>query len=213
MDNDLTKHRLEIAEAVLLSLAVLGTAWSAYQSTLWSGIQTFSLADANARGREATAQQMLAEQQRTTDGMVIVHFLDAFLQKKQDVVDFYLTRTRPEMRKALQAWLDTNPLKNPGAPAHPGLMPDYAKTVPLKFEDEHKRLLAESERKMQNAMEANQNGDRYVLLTVLFATVLCFVGLGSKLESSRVRTIVLGLAALLLTIPGVLVAIYPLARE
>lgn len=213
MDNDRVKSRLEIAEAVLLSLAVLGTAWSAYQSTLWSGIQTFRLAEANARGREAAAQQMLAEQQRTIDGVLIMHFLEAMVQRKQDVVEFYLTRSRPEMRAALKAWLDTNPLENPEAPAHPGLMAEYAKKVPLQFEEEQQRLRAESDRKMRDAMAANQTGDSYVLLTVLFATVLCFVGLASKFKSPRVRVAVIGLAALLLTITSVVLAMYPLARE
>ena len=193
MDSDRINRRLEILEAVLLSLAVLGTAWSAYQGTLWSGIQTFRLADANGKGREATAKQLLAAEQRTLDGNIMMNFVQAVVEKKPKVVEFYLKRTRPEMRAALKAWLDTNPLENAEAPAHPGVMAEYASSVPRKFEAEHQSLRAEGDRKMQEANEANNISDNYVLMTVLETSprFLCFVSLASKFEGDGVRIAVL----------------------
>lgn len=213
MDNDRINRRLEIVEAVLLSLAVLGTAWCAYEGTRWSGIQTFRMAEANAKAREATAKQVLAEQQRTLDGLIIMNIVQAVVEKKENVVEFYLTRSRPEMRAALKAWLATKPLENAEAPAHPLLMAEYVQKVPLKFEEENQRLRAEGDQKMKEAMEANQTGDNYVLMTVLFATVLCFVGMGSKFQMPRLRIVVLTFAGLILTITIVVLALYPVARE
>ena len=184
-----------------------------YQGTLWSGIQTFRLADANGKGREATAKQLLAAEQRTLDGNIMMNFVQAVVEKKPKVVEFYLKRTRPEMRAALKAWLDTNPLENAEAPAHPGVMAEYASSVPRKFEAEHQSLRAEGDRKLQEANEANNISDNYVLMTVLFATVLCFVSLASKFEGRRVRIAVLVLASLILTITIAVMGFYPLARE
>jgi len=38
----------ELLVAVILGLATLDSAWSAYQSALWSGVQTFRLAESTA---------------------------------------------------------------------------------------------------------------------------------------------------------------------
>jgi len=83
MDNDLTKHRLEIAEAVLLSLAVLGNRVERVPIYALEWHPDFSPGRCQRPGKGGNAQQMLAEQQRTTDGMIIVHFLDAFVQKSR----------------------------------------------------------------------------------------------------------------------------------
>ena len=213
MDKDRINHRLEIVEAVLLSLAVLGTAWCAYEGTRWGGIQTFRMADANAKAREAAAKQVLAEQQRMLDGIVIMNLVQAVVEKKEKVVEFYVTRLRPEMRAAFTTWLAAKPLENADAPAHPLVMTEYANKVPVKFEEENRSLRAEGDQKMKEAMEANQIADNYVLMTVMFASVLSIVGMASKFESPRLRAAVLGFAGLVLTITVVVIVLYPVARE
>ena len=49
---------LDILTAVLLSLATVGSAWCAFQSTLWDGIQTFKLMDAHQAGRLASQKEI-----------------------------------------------------------------------------------------------------------------------------------------------------------
>jgi hypothetical protein len=213
MDDDRRKQRLELVETVVLCLAVLAIAWCSYQSTLWSGIQTFRLVDANDKGRMATAKQVFAEQQRGLDTTVIIHFAAAVLDGKQNIVDFYLTRSRPEMRVALRAWLDTNPLENSDAPPHPGAMPQYSEKVPVRFEAEYQELRAQAEQKLQEANDANQISDRYVLINMLFATVLCLVGLGSKIRSVTSRSGLIGFASLVYAATLLMLVMMPLARE
>ena len=48
MEPEKRKKRFELYESIILSIAILGTAWSAYQAALWNGIQTFRLAAAAA---------------------------------------------------------------------------------------------------------------------------------------------------------------------
>ena len=57
----------ELIVAVILGLAALGSAWSAYQSALWSGIQTFRLAESTAAGRRAGEKFVHANQLRGAD--------------------------------------------------------------------------------------------------------------------------------------------------
>ena len=93
---------------------------------------------------------------------------------------------------AVKAWLATGPLANPAAPASPFGMPEYA----LEATAQADALLAEAEQKASAARRANQNSDNYVLTGVLFALVLFFAGISSKLERRRNRSIMMALAIL-----------------
>lgn len=211
-DKERLNNRLELCEAVLLSLAVLATAWCAYQSTLWSGIQTFRLAESNAKSRLAAQRQLLDSQRRLLDGNIIMHFVDAVVDKRTDLRDFYLHRVHSELRDALQAWLDTNPLENREAPAHPGAMPEFAKVL-KQTDAEFQKLHDEAMEILRSATEANHNADNYVLLTVLFASVLCFVGLSGKFDPSRIRVGLIVLATLIFFTTLAMVLLLPLANE
>ena len=67
----------EIFSAALLSAASLAIAWSAYQSTLWSGDQSFLMADAGAAGRKAAAHELMSATQRQSDGIVFMAWVNA----------------------------------------------------------------------------------------------------------------------------------------
>jgi hypothetical protein len=43
----------KVLSATILELAMLASAWSAYQSGLWGGIQDFRIAEAHVIGRQA----------------------------------------------------------------------------------------------------------------------------------------------------------------
>ncbi len=47
VEKDERSRWFEITCAIVLSLATTASAWSAYEATLWSGVQTFRLAAAN----------------------------------------------------------------------------------------------------------------------------------------------------------------------
>jgi hypothetical protein len=79
----------------------------------------------------------------------------------------------------MDAWLATDPGGNPDAPAAPFEMPEY--TVAEFAEAE--RLVVIADQAAIDARAANQTGDNYVLTAVLFAAVLFFSGIASKLEN------------------------------
>jgi len=69
---------------------------------------------------------------------------------------------------------------------------------------------AESEAKWTEARQADENGDRFVLLTVVFASVLFFGGIEQKFGDRRVRLGILTMGAALF-LGGVIAMInYPL---
>ena len=94
----------------------------------------------------------------------------------------------------MDAWLATKPLSNPDAPSSPFAMPEYKLAKTGQAND----LLASAEGRTNLALQANQNSDDYVLLTVLFASTLLFAGLASKFTARAVQTAMSGVALVLL---------------
>jgi hypothetical protein len=181
VERDGRKRWVEIACAVVLALATVASAWSAYQSNLWRGVQTFELATASRLGREAAKHEMEALDSRLFDAIMLIHFIERQGAGDQKLADFLHARFRPEMRTALDAWLATDPFISRDAPATPFKMRQYVQSDRLEAE----RLHAESAQAHEAAERANEMSNRYVMLTVLFAAVLFFGGISGTINDSR----------------------------
>ena len=116
----------ELIVAVILGLATLGSAWSAYQSALWGNIQSLRLAEATAAGSRAAEKAIYANQLRGVDLLLFEVYLRALSKNNQWLADFLFQRFRPEFKVATEAWLATRPLKNPSAPSSPFIMKEYS---------------------------------------------------------------------------------------
>ena len=157
----------ETVAALILGLATLGSAWSAYQSSLWGGIQNFRVADAHAAGRRAEEKAIDANELRKVDAVLFERYLSALSEKDQRMANFLFDRFRPEFKVAAEAWLATNPLKNPSAPPGPFIMKEYS----LEVEKEARQLRQEEEKKLAEAKKASEISHTYLLMTVLFSMV------------------------------------------
>ncbi len=188
-------HTIEIISAIMLSIATIGSAWSAYQATRWSGVQAIRFSQAAASRAEAGRQTDIGLRKIGIDVGLFVQYAAARSQDNQLLTDFLFERFSPRLSRATRAWLDTKPLKNPDAPRSPFDMKEYVIVEIEKAE----RILAKAEQNTELAKIANQNGDNYVLLTVLFASVLFFAGVGTKFTSFTIRVVLLSLGCLLLT--------------
>ncbi len=169
---------------MILGLATLGSAWSAYQSGLWNGIQIFRLAESIAAGRRA--------------GEKFVH-----------AADFLFQRFRPEFKVATEAWLKTRPLKNPSAPSSPFIMKEYS----LAVEKEMEQARQEEATRFTEARKANEISDTYLLLTVLFSVALFLGGITAAFKRRKIRAVVLALSVITVTAAAIFLAFLPLAKE
>jgi len=203
------RHSIELATTIIIALATIASAWCAYQATLWGGIQTFRLSAVNALGRKSSEQTIRAGQMRTIDGIVFIEYLKAKHRHKDFFAEFFYRRLRPEAKRATDAWLATNPLKNPQAPPHPFVMEEYR----LEPELEAKRLSEESAQKFEEARQANQNSDDYIMLTVLFASVMFFGGISTQFGTPRYRIMLLVIGGIVLCAALGVVCTYPIALE
>jgi hypothetical protein len=203
------KHSIELATTIVIAVATIASAWCAYQATLWGGIQTFRLSAVNALGRKSSEQTVRAGQMRTIDGILFIEYLKGKERHKDFLADFFYNRFRPEAKRATDAWLATNPFQNPQAPPHPFVMEEYS----LEPEQEAKRLSEESAQKFDEARQANENSDNYVMLTVLFASVMFFGGISTQFESPRYRITLLVIGGIVLCTALGVVCTYPIALE
>lgn len=206
LKKDQPNHLLDLFCAVILSLATTCSAWCAYESTRWGGVQTFRLATANKEGRNSAAVQMKALQTKSFDASMFINFIQAKQAGDKLQEEFLLNRFRPEMRKAVDAWLKLDPFHNPKAPPAPFKMAEYVQQELLDAAEYEEK----SQQEFNAAHEANRNSDTYVLLTVLFAMVLFFGGISGTVDARPLRIGFLGAAVLLFLITLVFLITMPI---
>jgi hypothetical protein len=179
---------IEFASAVLLALATILTAWCGYQAARWGGEQAAGYSKAGGARTQAAQQTNQAMLRISTQVGLFTEYLSAKSQGNQAFADFLYGRFTPELRAATDDWLKTDPFTNPNAPRSPFDMPAYS--VPEQAEAQ--RLEQRAQTYAAAAEEANELADRYVLLTVIFATVLFFGGISGKFQWQVVDMIVMG---------------------
>lgn len=214
-------RRFELFEAVVLSIAAVLAAWTGFQSAKWSGVQADSYSQAGASRVESTKAATLAGQERTVDVITFTQWLEAaeqegLLNQPADsggvyvpdpalVSGFLYERFRPEFAVAVDAWVATHPRSNADAPATPFVMPQYQ----VAASQDAARLDRRAESQAATARAANQRSDNYVLMTIVFATVLFFAGISSKMDTFRARVLLLGVGTSLLVGAMVVVLSFP----
>jgi hypothetical protein len=209
VEKDKRTRWVEITCAVVLSLATMSSAWCAYQATLWNGVQTFRLAAAEKAGRDSSTASVEALQARAFDASMFISYMQAKNEGNERQEKFLFKRFRPETKKAVEAWLKTDPFNNPQAPLGPFKMAEY---VQPELEDA-KRHDQQFAKEHAAAEHANENSDTYVLLTVLFASVLFFGGIAGTIESHRLRVTILAIALILFVVTLGVLATMPICHE
>ena len=182
---------IELVSAVLLSVAIVASAFSAWQATLWGGVQATSYAEASSKRLQSNAAQSAALTEISYDATSFALGAAEFFRGNEEAIEFFGERLfRDEFKPAQEAWFATEPLENPEAPKTPFELPEYKNA----YLEESRRLTEGAEAKFEEGKEANSNGDDYILATVLFASVLFFAGVTTKFKSPRVRVLSLFVA-------------------
>lgn len=170
--------KIDLIITVILSVSLISIAWCAYQSTLWSGIQTFAIQESNGNMQKFVLNTIQQNQYSTVDVITFIEYVNALNNKDEKSSEFYYQRLRPDFKPAVEAWLETNPFESMDAPPHPFVMSEYRKT----FSEDAEQFLAKSTEKTEEAVTANENSDSYVLLTVIFSVLLFLGGIQKKVK-------------------------------
>jgi hypothetical protein len=197
-------RRVELIAAIMLSIATVVTAWSAYQATRWSGDQAESYTSASATRTESVRASTEANRQVLIDVATFLNWLDAEQSGDHALADDIHVRMRQEFLPAFDAWLATGPAGSipDGTPFE---LPEYR----LAAEERAKRLEAKAAALFEDGNESNEVGDDFVLAAVLFASVLFFSGLAGTFDSLRAQLFLLILGGVMLLIGTVIVVTLP----
>jgi hypothetical protein len=196
---------IEIGEALLLALVAVVTAWSGYQAARWDGREAKLYGESSKIRFRATFLNTRGGQKQIYDSTTVNYWLQAKLTGNEKLARAYTKRFLPEFRPAFRAWLKTDPLHNPNAPAGPIFMPQYHNTL----QERASALDARATEVFDQGTKSRETGDKYVRATVLLATVLFLIALSQRFRLHGVRVAILTVALVILAIVlGVLIT-YP----
>jgi hypothetical protein len=197
---------IEIVTVVLLAVATVGSAWSAYQVARWNGTETDEARKSGSLRIDASREYSLATQIVAYDAAAVGQFGQAVAAGNEDLQEFLrATIIRSGFEPILQQWRDeidagvvpTNLLEND----------DYLRELFAKSDELDAASLAAAQR----SEEAGDNADGYVRLTLFFATALFFAGITASFSSRTARIMLLSAAGVTVAIAIGLLFSYPVA--
>lgn len=178
-----TTKWLEIAAAIILSVASVLTAWSSYQAAQWSRAMALAGGSVASTLLESTQLVILGSQDTTVDVITFTNWLEATSVENQALADFYRSRFREEFKPAFEAWLSLKPLDNPAAPSSPFAMEAYSPTHII----DAKALQDEAGQLQTFTRTASDNAAYYVRNTLFLAVALFLIGITRIFSEVRVR--------------------------
>jgi hypothetical protein len=198
---------IEIAEATVLAVVAVATAWSGYQATKWDAVSNQNYSLAASTNMKAQERATLAGQDRLYDIVTFNGWIAAQSAGNKTLTTTYERRFRPEYTTAFLAWQKLDPLHNASAPSGPIFMPEYTNANA----EESKRLATEAKNYFEKGVNTRETGDHYVKVGVFLATVLLLTALGQRFEMRGPRVVMLSVAFILLIISTFWIITFPRA--
>ena len=174
---------IEPVVAVIMALTTLCTAWCSYESAAWTRRSNRLMNESNALERRAALLDVQGSQALIIHASMFMQLLAAQHAGNETLASFYAERFPPDVKKAYETWLAEKPFENPAADAHPFVPNLYQ----VQGTAEAAAARADSARGVAEAREAGNRSGQFLANTVLFATVLFFVGTAGRFEQPRVR--------------------------
>jgi hypothetical protein len=178
---------LDIVTVFVLSVTAVLTAWCGFEASKWGGEMSIAFSEASSARIAAAAADGEARDARQYDLTIYTQWVLAVTDGRSDLVDFVEARFTPEFRVAFDAWVADGRQET-----GPFAMDEY---VPPGTADAAEAT-ARADTKFAEALENNQRGDNYSLLTVLFALVLFLTAMSQRELVPWMRRSLLGLGLL-----------------
>jgi hypothetical protein len=199
------KKWVEPVAALLMALTTLSTAWCGYQSAAWTRQSNRLMNEFNTLERRAGLLTVQGTQQATIQAGMFMQALAAHQAGNEKLLNFYVERFPPELRKAYDAWMAEKPFENPNADPHPFVLNLYE----MRGTREAADATAKAARSQEEARKAGTISGQYLANTVLFATVLFFASASGKFEQRRVRQVAFAFAVAVFLFAVVRTALLP----
>jgi hypothetical protein len=211
-------ERLELISAILLGLAAIATAFASFQSSLYDG---------NKTATEAAAERSRAIVEMARDNTVDAEAMRLILEgddaptpaaeeRNYAVATYLYTRQMseagykalglpPEARRANESADDTPEAEEKQAAMQETMLEKAMEKDLAEDEDYRKEMLAksqslfdEAEKTFKQGQDADETGDKFQLIAVIFAISLFFGGIVQVFRNDRVRWVILGVSGVFL---------------
>jgi hypothetical protein len=197
--DDAPASRLELIGVILLSITAILTAWTAFQSSKWGGAMSISFAQASTARIEAARYDGLANRMTSVQVTLFTQWSQADAEGDRQLAAFYEEQFPEPLKTAFAAWQ-----KDPTA-GNPFSLPEYQLEATRQAQEAD--ALADS--RYQQALDNNQRGDNYTILTVLFASVLFFAAMSGRVKASSSQAILLSVAGVLFVVAVAFLIAFP----
>lgn len=170
---------LEVCSAILMSFAVIATAWCSYQAARWNSRASVAFAKSNSSRSFAVVSADEADRKMILDVDTFLDFVELYdnpsiaREALESFKDHYFT---DRLRRAVDAWTALDPRNNPDAPRNPFELPDYV----VDSDIQARAYFNLADGYSTEARDYIRQSNDYTLLTVLFAVVLFFAGVSAK---------------------------------
>lgn len=225
---------LEIVVVVLLGVTALLTAWAGWISALHDGNQAESYTKSNNLASEGNSEYNAAVQNLNQDMLLWNDISDMqieiqFAQESGDDEElsklcyqlFYKLdeNLSEEMANAI-GWdyqLTDEQAADPVGTVTTWLQKDEAYTSPFFDEDflasytaDANELLTQSQEELEKGGEANDNGDAYGMVTVIYSVVLFLLGIVGTFKNKKNKTVLVAISCVAFVIATVYMCTIPL---
>jgi hypothetical protein len=196
---------VQIGEAILLALVTITAAWAGYSAAKWGTASRIDIAQSSTLRNFATRDDLTAISLRNFDAATFNAWFIAFTLNSPQKEAIAIRRFRPQFLVAFNAWMATDPLRNPHAPPGPTYMPQYK----LPAQAQASALDNQADAKFNAGNNAAEVSDSYIRITVFLAAVLFLVGIGSSFQLAGVRYALIAFGSVLLIFSIVLITQQP----
>lgn len=191
----------EIVAVFLLSVTAILTAWCGFESSKWGGQMSIQFSEASAARIRSVDFASEARDAQAVDLAIYTEWIDATARGDTALADYVRARFTPAFAVAFDDWeAGGQGLKSPFAE------PSYVPAGREESVEASKR----ADEKFASALESNQRGDNYSILTVLFAMVLFFTAMSERNKTGWAGWFLLGLGAVVAIAGGIILATFPI---
>jgi hypothetical protein len=188
---DAHSKRLELWIAGLLGVVAIITAFATYKAVLEDGDTLASFNEGVRINDNATAQDAEGTQQYTTDQAIYLEYIKSEVSEESDVAKYFReTLFSPELEESVK-WVEEG-----GDEAISPFQEDSPYTRPEWAEAE--KLRGQTEKKFDEAATHDEDGDKYVLATVILSISLFLLGIAGVNRQYRVQQALTAVASVVL---------------
>ena len=191
--------RLEVASAVILSIAALASSGASYEAGLWDGEQAAHYSQASALRIQASRAALEGDALKGVEVQTFGAWLQAKSRGDDKMANFFQARFPADFKPAFNAWLADHPLTNPSAAPTPFATSIYRSPGRA----EARALDAKADQTFEKGQYDNAVSDAFQQGATVLAVALFFAGIGQVFKASGTRIVLLTVAGLAL-VAGVL---------